>query len=254
MSDETRTADAAVAEAEPGGDVLLEATDVSKVFGGLVAVNDITFRVPPKSIVALIGPNGAGKTTFFNLLTGLYRPTTGRVVFDGKDITAKRPDLVTKIRSNPLFRALRVDKLTYAALEATLMAYAKQDYDSIPALRMMRLPVEEIEKRAQAIFERSCAENERRIKDGALPQAHSLSSDTSQSVIGGGAAPGATLPTVVLALKLESITADEVLHRLRQLDPPIIARVEDDRVLLDLRTVFPEQDEAIVRALLAVTA
>jgi L-seryl-tRNA(Ser) seleniumtransferase len=169
-------------------------------------------------------------------------------------IISGRPDLVTKIRSNPLFRALRVDKLTYAALEATLMAYAKQDYDSIPALRMMRLPVEEIEKRAQAIFERSCAENERRIKDGALPQAHSLSSDTSQSVIGGGAAPGATLPTVVLALKLESITADEVLHRLRQLDPPIIARVEDDRVLLDLRTVFPEQDEAIVRALLAVTA
>ncbi|MDP9345411.1 MAG: ABC transporter ATP-binding protein [Actinomycetota bacterium] len=82
--------------AEPRGDFLLEASGISKIFGGLVAVNDITFRVPEKAIVSLIGPNGAGKTTFFNCLTGLYRPTTGRVVFDGKNITAKRPDLVTR--------------------------------------------------------------------------------------------------------------------------------------------------------------
>ena len=79
-----------------GGGVLLDASHISKIFGGLVAVNDVTFRVPPKAIVSLIGPNGAGKTTFFNCLTGLYRPTTGRVVFDGQDITAKRADLVTK--------------------------------------------------------------------------------------------------------------------------------------------------------------
>jgi len=77
-------------------DVLLDAAGVSKVFGGLVAVNDVNFIVPHKAIVSLIGPNGAGKTTFFNCLTGLYKPTTGRVSFDGEDITAKRPDLVTK--------------------------------------------------------------------------------------------------------------------------------------------------------------
>jgi branched-chain amino acid transport system ATP-binding protein len=79
-----------------GGGTLLEATHISKIFGGLVAVNDVEFRVPPKAIVSLIGPNGAGKTTFFNCLTGLYKPTTGRVVFDGRDITAKRADIITR--------------------------------------------------------------------------------------------------------------------------------------------------------------
>jgi branched-chain amino acid transport system ATP-binding protein len=79
-----------------GEGFILEASNVSKIFGGLVAVNDISFTVPERGIVSLIGPNGAGKTTFFNCMTGLYRPTTGRVVFLGKDITAKRPDLVTQ--------------------------------------------------------------------------------------------------------------------------------------------------------------
>ena len=79
-----------------GGGVVLDAQNVSKVFGGLVAVNDVSFTVPERGIVSLIGPNGAGKTTFFNCMTGLYRPTTGRVTFNGQDITAKRPDLVTR--------------------------------------------------------------------------------------------------------------------------------------------------------------
>jgi branched-chain amino acid transport system ATP-binding protein len=94
MSEQQQT-QPAVAGPGPKGEVLLDATGVSKVFGGLVAVNDVNFVVPRKAIVSLIGPNGAGKTTFFNCLTGLYRPTTGRVTFDGKDITAKRSDLVT---------------------------------------------------------------------------------------------------------------------------------------------------------------
>ena len=80
----------------PGGTPLLEARNISKVFGGLVAVNDVSFVVPEKAIVTLIGPNGAGKTTFFNCMTGLYPPTAGKVTFAGNDITAQRPDLVTK--------------------------------------------------------------------------------------------------------------------------------------------------------------
>jgi branched-chain amino acid transport system ATP-binding protein len=78
------------------GGAVLDAQNISKVFGGLVAVNDVSFSVPERGIVSLIGPNGAGKTTFFNCLTGLYRPTTGRITFAGNDITAKRPDLVTR--------------------------------------------------------------------------------------------------------------------------------------------------------------
>jgi branched-chain amino acid transport system ATP-binding protein len=96
VSDQQQSGGAAVASSAPMGETLMEVTGVSKVFGGLVAVNDVNFVVPHKAIVSLIGPNGAGKTTFFNCLTGLYRPTTGRVTFDGADITAKRPDIVTQ--------------------------------------------------------------------------------------------------------------------------------------------------------------
>ena len=95
MSD-APTTQAAAPAAAGAGVPLLQASNISKVFGGLVAVNDVSFEVPHKAIVTLIGPNGAGKTTFFNCMTGLYTPTAGTVVFDGQDITAKRPDLVTK--------------------------------------------------------------------------------------------------------------------------------------------------------------
>ena len=74
-------------DADVQATALLYAQNVTKEFGGLVAVNDISFDIQPQSIVSIIGPNGAGKTTFFNMLTGLYKPTHGRIVFDGRDIT-----------------------------------------------------------------------------------------------------------------------------------------------------------------------
>jgi branched-chain amino acid transport system ATP-binding protein len=87
---------------------LLEAVDVRKEFGGLVAVNDVDFMIPAGAIVSLIGPNGAGKTTFFNMLTGVYRPTRGRIVFDGTDVTAKPPHAITKLGIGRTFQNIRL--------------------------------------------------------------------------------------------------------------------------------------------------
>ncbi len=87
---------------------LLEATGISKVFGGLVAVGDVSFDIPAKSIVSLIGPNGAGKTTFFNVLTGLYHPSGGTVVFDGTEITSLRPDRILDAGMARTFQNIRL--------------------------------------------------------------------------------------------------------------------------------------------------
>ena len=89
-------------------DPILTTTRVSKIFGGLVAVNDVTFDIPRRRIVSIIGPNGAGKTTFFNMLTGLYRASTGRIAFEGKDITRTRPDKITKAGVARTFQNIRL--------------------------------------------------------------------------------------------------------------------------------------------------
>lgn len=151
-----------------------------------------------------------------------------------------RANLIKRMRSNSLFRALRVDKLTYAALEATLLAYVKEEYDSIPALRMMRASKNEINERAEtAVLQlRDVRGLEVEVIDG-------------ESVIGGGAAPSSTLSTRLLAMTLRNENADALLIRLRSQDPPLIARTHEGRVLIDLRTVFPEQDGAVISALRA---
>jgi branched-chain amino acid transport system ATP-binding protein len=87
---------------------ILTAEGVRKEFGGLVAVNDVDFAIPEKSIVSLIGPNGAGKTTFFNMLTGVYKPTAGRIVFDGRDVTGKPPHAVTELGVGRTFQNIRL--------------------------------------------------------------------------------------------------------------------------------------------------
>jgi branched-chain amino acid transport system ATP-binding protein len=107
-------------DAPNGTDRILEASDVSKVFGGLVAVSDVDFSIPRKAIVSIIGPNGAGKTTFFNMLTGLYRPTTGRIVFDGRDITAGRPDRILSMGMSRTFQNIRMFA-TMSALENVMV-------------------------------------------------------------------------------------------------------------------------------------
>ncbi|MDX6490233.1 MAG: branched-chain amino acid transport system ATP-binding protein [Gaiellaceae bacterium] len=90
------------------GDDLLVAVQIRKEFGGLLAVNDLDFTIPPRSLVSLIGPNGAGKTTFFNMLTGLYKPTAGAVIFDGHDVTGKPPHAITKAGIGRTFQNIRL--------------------------------------------------------------------------------------------------------------------------------------------------
>jgi branched-chain amino acid transport system ATP-binding protein len=102
------------------GDLILQARDVTKAFGGLVAVNDVTFEIPRGGIVSIIGPNGAGKTTFFNMLTGLYRPTSGRIAFQGRDITEKRPDVITSMGVARTFQNIRLFA-TMSALENVMV-------------------------------------------------------------------------------------------------------------------------------------
>jgi L-seryl-tRNA(Ser) seleniumtransferase len=153
------------------------------------------------------------------------------------------PEVIASIRSNPMFRALRVDKLIYAALEATLVAYVKQDLDAIPALRMMRLSREDITARAGIVHDRLILQPSLRVELIG-----------GESVIGGGAAPGSTLPTTLLAVTCAGISAGELAEALRLNRPPVIARVENDRVLLDLRTVLPEQESVIAAALERISA
>ena len=89
-------------------DLLVDVDKLRKEFGGLTAVNDVDFKIPRGSIVSLIGPNGAGKTTFFNMLTGVYRPTSGRVVFDGVDVTGKPPHAITELGIGRTFQNIRL--------------------------------------------------------------------------------------------------------------------------------------------------
>src|SRR5436305_3814156 len=107
------------ATGEANGNILT-ADHVSKIFGGLVAVNDVSFTIPRRSIVSIIGPNGAGKTTFFNMLTGLYKPTTGLIAFDGKSITSVRPDRILALGVARTFQNIRLFA-TMTALENVMV-------------------------------------------------------------------------------------------------------------------------------------
>jgi branched-chain amino acid transport system ATP-binding protein len=93
---------------ENGRAAVLHAEAITKQFGGLTAVNDVTFTVPERSIVSIIGPNGAGKTTFFNMLTGYYKPTLGRIDFDERNITGNRPDVIMKLGMARTFQNIRL--------------------------------------------------------------------------------------------------------------------------------------------------
>ena len=150
-------------------------------------------------------------------------------------VIAGRKELIKRLRSNPLFRALRVDKLTYAALEATLLAYVRQDFAAIPTLRMIYTPAAEVRDRARSVV----------AQLGTVPGTR-VEIVEGESVIGGGTTPNATLPTFLIAFISDRRSAQESQARLRTQSRPVIARIENDRMVIDLRTVFPEEESELI--------
>ncbi len=148
-----------------------------------------------------------------------------------------KPDLVARVRSNALYRALRLDKATTLALEATLAAYITGDLDSIPAVRMLRTPAEDLEKRARDLADH--------IAIAAVDASVEVIEVSSR--VGGGAAPERGLQSFGLALDFE-YGPDELIGRLRATDPPVIGRIVEDRVVLDVRTILPGEEDAFVAA------
>ena len=130
---------------------LLDVTKLRKEFGGLLAVDDVDFTIPRGSVVSLIGPNGAGKTTFFNMLTGVYKPTAGRIVFDGQDVTGKPPHAVTERGVGRTFQNIRLFQ-TMTALENVLVGrHARLKGNVFTAiLKTPRVRREEVEARDRA--------------------------------------------------------------------------------------------------------
>jgi L-seryl-tRNA(Ser) seleniumtransferase len=154
-------------------------------------------------------------------------------------IIVGKEEPLSRIRSHPLMRALRVDKMTYAALEATLLEYARgRAQTTVPVARMLTATAKEIGARAATLVERLSG-HERfaaSIVDGV-------------STVGGGGAPGSALPTSLVQLTARDASAATLEARLRGQRPPIVARIEDNRVVLDLRTVLPEQDGQLAELL-----
>lgn len=153
-------------------------------------------------------------------------------------IIAGRKALVDRLRTHPLMRALRADKVTFAILEATLAEYAAgRAATTIPVQQMLHATTDSMESRAQAL---------------AAPLAAAgwqVALLTGSSAVGGGSAPGFELPTVLLSLARAGESPDAIEQWLRGLDPPVIARIEHERVVLDLRTVLPGQDEVLATLL-----
>ncbi len=154
-------------------------------------------------------------------------------------ILAGRADLIQKIEKDPLMRAFRVDKMTLAALEATLRIYLNPEKarEEIPLLRMLETPQSRLLERAYQLVRYF----------GNMPGVSATATQT-QAFVGGGSLPDRAIESVAVAIRSESISENELALRLRMLDPAVMGRVEAGQVLLDLRAVFPEQDQALADA------
>jgi L-seryl-tRNA(Ser) seleniumtransferase len=155
-------------------------------------------------------------------------------------LVAGRTSLVERMRKNPLYRALRVDKMTLAALDATLVEHESgRAAATIPVLRMLQAPLAEVRARAEG-FARELA----RLAPDLRPTLVD-----GESAVGGGAAPTVAVPTVTVALDPGAAGADALARALRTGSPPVVVRVAEDRILLDLRTVLPDEEPLLLAAL-----
>ena len=135
---------------------LLAASDISKIFGGLVAVDNVDFAIEPKSIVSIIGPNGAGKTTFFNMLTGLYKPSIGSIAFQGQDITGRRPDLIMSMGVARTFQNIRLFSTMSAVENVMVGQHARMKaglFGSILRTRGVRQEEKDVREKAREILD-----------------------------------------------------------------------------------------------------
>lgn len=184
----------------------------------------------------------------------LDEPTVSEIVASGADVISFSGDkllgsaqaglivgrraIVERLRKHPLYRALRSDKLRLAALEATLTAYQRDKaFDEVPVLQMLSLTATEIEQRAKALIEE------------LGPTDLNLSLEPGESAIGGGAAPTSNIQSVVIAVTHPSKSVAELEQQLRNSSPAVVARISEDKLLIDLRTVWPDDFSALIAAL-----
>ena len=152
-------------------------------------------------------------------------------------VLAGRPELIARLRRSPLFRALRVDKMTVAAMESTLRALLLERWDELPVLRMIRQSREELSLRAAEFLMRHAI--------------HGAVVCDGESMLGGGSTPQQSLPTCLIAFHANAASMEKHLRNAR---PAVIARIEHDRLLIDLRTVHPREEEELAAALLKAQA
>ncbi len=214
-----------------------------------------------KKGILLYEDAGSGALVDFRRFGLTDEPLISRSLDDGADIVTfsgdkllggaqagiivGRKHLVEQIRKHPLYRALRVSKLIYAALEATITSYLREDAEqSVPVLRMLSLRKEELETRTQDLVRRL---HERLGKATGV----SLVIISGESVVGGGSAPDTRQETVLLAIRHNAVSASEIERKLRMSETPVIARIEDDAVLIDLRTVQGSEEDWLIEVMVA---
>jgi L-seryl-tRNA(Ser) seleniumtransferase len=197
---------------------------------------------------------GSGQLTDFRKYGVIDEPIVREIIESGADVVSFSGDkmlgaaqaglivgkreIVSRLRKHPLYRALRSDKIRLAALEATLVAHQRDVADGeVPVVQMLALTAQELEQRARSVVE-------------TIPQTGVvLELLAGESTVGGGAGPTSNLPTTLIAISHPNKTAQEIERQLRTTSQPIIARISEGKVLLDLRTVFPEQLEVVAEAL-----